>query len=125
AGTGRPPRRSVRSLHRAGVSKAGDAEDPSPLSRLATIGRQGSLAVVLGVVARRLDVRAFGGRGATIEPAIPPADRLDRSRSLGQEGGEAKIASGWPPGSIALYGRPFLPGCSMSAHSVKPSMSQQ
>ena len=44
AGAGRTPRRSVRSLHRAGVPEAGHAEDPGPLSSLATTGRQGALA---------------------------------------------------------------------------------
>ena len=35
-GAGRTPRRSVRSLHRAGVPEAGHAEDPGPLSGVAT-----------------------------------------------------------------------------------------
>src|SRR5207247_8994355 len=43
---------------------------------------------------------------------------------LGQEGGEAKIASGRPPGSIACFGCPFLLGCSMSARSVQAPMAQ-
>ena len=55
AGAGRTPRRSVRSLHRAGVPEAGHAEDPGPLSGLATTGRQGALAVVLDQPARRPD----------------------------------------------------------------------
>ena len=37
-GTGRTPRRSRRSLHQGGVPEAGDAEDPGPLSRVATRG---------------------------------------------------------------------------------------
>ena len=53
-GARRPPGRSVRSLHRAGVPEAGHAEDPSPLSGLATLRRQGSLAVVFDLSARRL-----------------------------------------------------------------------
>ena len=53
-GARRTPRRSVRSLHRAGVPEAGHAEDPGPLSGVATNRRQGALAVVLDVPARRL-----------------------------------------------------------------------
>ena len=60
AGAGRTPRRAVRSLHRPGVPKAGHAEDPGPLSGVATSRRQGALAVVLDVLARRLVVRPFG-----------------------------------------------------------------
>src|SRR3954465_12192321 len=60
-GAGRTPRRSVRSLHRAGVPKAGHAEDPSPVSRMATSRRSGALAIVLDVSARRLVLRAISG----------------------------------------------------------------
>ena len=43
-----------------GVPEAGHAEDPGPLSGVATNRRQGALAVVLDVLARRLVVRPFG-----------------------------------------------------------------
>ena len=39
----------------------------------------------------------FGRRGSAAEPPVPPAHRLDGPGCVGQEGGEAKIASGWPP----------------------------
>ena len=87
--------------------------------------RQGALAVVLDLSARRLVVRPFGGRGSAVEPPIPPAHRLDGPRCVGQEGGEAKIASGWPPGFGALSGRSLTPGGSMSAHSVQAPESQR
>ena len=80
---------------------------------------------MLGVVARRLGVRAFGGRSATIAPSIPPAHRLDRSRSLDQEGGEAKIASGWPPCLSTLPGSSPNPGRTVNAHCVQASVSQR
>ena len=107
----------VRSLHRAGVPKAGHAEDPGPLSGLATIRRQGSLAVVFDVPARRL----VHGRSA-VEVQLLNRQYLQLTGSMdrdvvGQEGGEAKIASGWPPGFGTLSGRSLTPGGSMTAHS--------
>jgi hypothetical protein len=90
AGAGRTPRRSLRSLHRARVPEAGDAEDPSPVSGLATIRSRGSVAVVRDVLARRLDLWPFGGRDSATEPPVPPTHRLDGPRCMGQEGGEAK-----------------------------------
>ena len=60
AGAGRTPRRAIRSLHRPRVPKAGHAEDPGPLSGVATNRRQSALAVVLDVPARRLVVWPFG-----------------------------------------------------------------
>ena len=124
-GAGRPPRRSIRSLHRAGVPEAGHAEDPSPLSGLATIRRQGSLAVVFDLSARRLVLWSIGRRGSVVEPPVPPAHRLDGPGCVGQEGGEAKIASGWPPGFGTLPGRSLTPGGSVNAHSVQASVSQR
>src|SRR4029078_955799 len=117
AGAGRTPRRSVRSRHRAGVPEAGPAEDPGPLSSAATIRRHGALAGVLDLLARRLDVWPFGGRGAAVERPVPPADGLDGPGSLGQEGGEAKNASGWPPGFDTLSGHWLTPGGHMRANS--------
>ena len=89
---------SVRSLHCAGVPKTGHAEDQRPLPGLATIGRSGSPAVVLDVLTRRLVLWPFGGRDSATEPPVPPAHGLDRPGCVGQERGEAKFASGWPPG---------------------------
>ena len=43
---------------------------------------------------------------------------------MGQEGGEAKIASGWPPGFVTFSGRFFAPGGSMSVRFVQVSESQ-
>ena len=43
---------------------------------------------------------------------------------MGQEGGEAKIGSGWPPGFDAISRRSLTPGRSMSVHSVQPSVPQ-
>ena len=43
---------------------------------------------------------------------------------MGQQGGEAKIASGWPPGAATFSGRFFTPGGSMSARFVQASESQ-
>ena len=43
---------------------------------------------------------------------------------MGQEGGEAKIASGWPPGVATFSGRIFTPGGSMSVRFVQASESQ-
>ena len=51
AGTGGTPRRSGRSRHQGRVPHAGDAEDPSPVSGLATTGRPGSLAGSLDLLA--------------------------------------------------------------------------
>ena len=116
-GAGRTPRRSVRSLHRAGVPEAGHAEDPGPLSGLATSRRQGAVAVVLDLSARRSVLWPFGCRSPAAEPPVPPAHRLDGPGCVGQEGGEAKIASGWPPGFGTLSGRSLTPGGSMNAHS--------
>ena len=116
AGAGRTPRRSVRSLHRAGVPEAGHAEDPGPLSGLATLRRQGALAVVFDLSARRLVLWPIGRRGSVVEPPVPPAHRLDGPGCVGQEGGQAKIASGWPPGFGALPGRSLTPGGSVNAH---------
>ena len=41
-----------------------------------------------------------------------------------QEGGEAKTASGWPPGVATFSGRFLTPGGSMSVHVVQASESQ-
>ena len=38
---------------------------------------------------------------------------------MGQEGGEAKIASAWPPGRGTVPGRSLNPGSSVNAHSVQ------
>ena len=76
------------------------------------------------VSARRLVLWPFGGRGSVVEPPVPPAHRLDGPGCVGQEGGEAKIASGWPPGFDTLSRRSLTPGGSMSAHSVQASVSQ-
>ena len=103
AGTGGTPRRSGRSLHQAGVPNAGDAEDPGPVSRLATTGRSGALAGPLDLLAGRSIARLFGRRGRTAEPPVPAAHRHDGPRRLGQEGGQAKIASGWPPTFDGLF----------------------
>ena len=59
------------------------------------------------------------------EPPVPPAHRHDGPGCVGQEGGQAKIASGWPPGFDALSGRSLTPGGSMSANRVQPFESQQ
>ena len=99
--------------------KQGMPRDPSPLSGLATSRRQGALAVVLDLSARRLVLWPIGRGGSAAEPPIPPAHRLDGPGCLGQEGGEAKIASGWPPGFATLSGRSLTPGGSMSAHTVQ------
>ena len=45
--------------------------------------------------------------------------------SVGQDGGEAKIASGWPPGFGTLPGRSLNPGGSVNAHSAQASVSQR
>src|SRR5690242_11417867 len=63
---------------------------------MATSGRSGALAVVLDVSARRLVLRVVSGGGSAAEPSVPPALWLDGPRCVGQEGGQAKIASGWP-----------------------------
>ena len=103
AGAGRTPRRSVRSLHRARVPEAGHAEDPGPLSGLATTQETRFSGSRLSTCsARRLVLWPFGGRGSAVEPPVPPAHRLDGPGCVGQEGGEAKIASGWPPGFDTL-----------------------
>ena len=80
-------------------------------------GRQGSLAVVFDLSARRLVLWPIGRRGSVVEPPVPPAHRLDGPGCVGQEGGEAKIASGWPPGFGTLSGRSLTPGGSVNAHS--------
>ena len=56
--------------------------------------------------------------------AIPPARRLDGPRRLGQEGGQAKIASGWPPGFDCLSGYCLAPGRAMTASDVQAFLSQ-
>jgi len=43
---------------------------------------------------------------------------------MGQEGGEAKIVSGWPPGVATFSGPFFLPGGSMSVRFVQASESE-
>ena len=50
--------------------------------------------------------------------------RLDGPGSMGQEGGEAKIASGWPPGFDAICRRSLNPGGSMSEHTAQASVSR-
>ena len=55
-------------------------------------------------------------RGSAAEPPVPPAHRLDGPRCVGQEGGQAKIASGWPPGFDTLSGRSLTPGGSVNAN---------
>ena len=76
-------------------------------------------------LARRLVLRPIGRRGSVVEPPVPPAHRLDGPGCVGQEGGQAKIASGWPPGFDTLSGRSLTPGGSVSAHSVQASVSQR
>ena len=63
-------------------------------------------------------------RSPVAEPPVSPAHRLDGPGCVGQEGGEAKIASGWPPGFDTLSGRSLTPGGSMNAHCVQASVSQ-
>src|SRR5262249_1840296 len=68
--------------------------------------------------------RAFSGGGPAPESPVPPALRLDGSRCLGQEGGQAKVASGWPPGFSTLAGSSLNPGGSVNTHCVQASVSE-
>ena len=56
---------------------------------------------------------------------VPAAHRHDGPRSVGQEGGEAKIASGWPPTFDGLSRHSLTPGSPMTANRVQASLSQQ
>ena len=118
---GDPDDRYIREEFR----QAGDAEDPGPLSRLATTGRRVLWQASLDLLARRSVARLFGGRSRIVEPPVPPAHRHDGPRRLGQEGGQAKIASGWPPTVDGLSGHSLTPGGSMSANASASVLSQR
>ena len=53
-------------------------------------------------------------RNPVPERPVPAAHRHDGPRGVGQEGGQAKIASGWPPSFDALSGHSLTPGSSMT-----------
>jgi hypothetical protein len=80
--------------------------------------------IVINLPSRRSDARLLGLRSSGSQRAIPAAHQGRRPGGLGQEGGEAEIASGWPPG-FALSRRPLTPGGSMSAKRVQAFLLQQ
>ena len=82
------------------------------------------MAVLLDVPARRLVLWPFVRKSPAAEPAIPPARRFDGPRRLGQEGGQAKIASGWPPRFDRLSGHCLTPGRAMTANDVQAFLPQ-
>ena len=56
---------------------------------------------------------------------VPAAHRHHGPGGVGQERGQAKIASGWPPGFDGLSRHSLTPGGPMSANHVQASLSQQ
>jgi hypothetical protein len=96
-GAGPSPRKPSRSLHREGVPPTGDGQDHRPVSSLAPRGRHGAVEVVIDEPSRRSHAWLLGLRNPDAEWPVPATHGHDGPRSVGQEGGEAKIASGWPP----------------------------
>ena len=58
------------------------------------------------------------------ECPVSAAHRQDGPGSVGQERGQAKIASGWPPGFDTLSRHSLIPGRPMTANRVQASLSQ-
>ncbi len=80
-------------------TQAGQREDPGALSSLARARGSGALGRTVDGPRRRSDTRLRARGGGHAGPPVLAAHPGHGPRCLGQEGGQAKIASGWPPGS--------------------------
>ena len=83
------------------------------------------MEVVVNVPSRRSDARLLSLRSSGSQRSIPSAHERRRPGSVGQEGGEAKIASGWPPGLGALSRCPLTLGDCMTTERVQAFLLQQ
>jgi hypothetical protein len=81
--------------------------------------------VVIDEPSRRPHARLLSLRSPNSECPVSAAHRKHGPGSVGQERGQAKIASGWPRGFDTLARHFLTPGSHMTANRVQASLSQQ